>query len=309
MTDGGLYYKHSGKFSLGGAIYALVVGSAIMCFCAFVYAYIILYSPLVYINLLVTLGFGAIVGYACATLLKRKKVRSDAVAVGIAFLVTSVAYYYSWVAWIWALLRRNEGEIPGFADFIFLLFQPWLVWNMLGEINAQGVWTIGRSGKDPVSGIALTLVWLVEAAIIYGLALFASYNAMDEEPFCETCEEWGKKKERVVEAVATDLAAYRQRIEAKDFKYLEAAGAPTADHLEFQRIDVFSCEKCGVFHTLDSTQVKVKIESGKRKEETKQTVHHLILTAGEADALRKLGEKMHPVVPPTDAAQAAGAAS
>ena len=68
----GLYYKHSGKFSVGGAIYALVLGSVVLCFCAFFYAYLILYLPFVYINALITVGFGCLVGFTCATLLKRK---------------------------------------------------------------------------------------------------------------------------------------------------------------------------------------------------------------------------------------------
>jgi len=303
----GAYYQHSGKYSISGALYALVVGSVIACSLAFVYAYIIVYSPLVYINLLVTLGFGALLGYACAKLLKQKKVRSDRVAVGIAFLVTTVAYYYSWVVWMWALFRRADGEIPGFPEFVGMLLQPWVVWDLMTRINAEGVWTIGRGSKDPVSGIALTIVWVIEAAIIYGLALFAAYGAMDEEPFCETCEEWAAKKERVVEAAAADPAEFKQRMEAKDFKYLESQGAPTEDTAEFQRIDVFSCPRCGGFHTLDSTQVKIKIESGKRKEETTQTMHHLLLSSSEAEALRKLGEKMNPPAP--EGAQAAGAGS
>ena len=302
----GLYYEHSGKFSVTGMLYSLVVGSLIACFCAFIYAYVILYCPLIYINLLITCGFAALVGYSAAALLKRKKVRSDKVAVLVSFLVITIAYYYSWASWIWALLRRSEGEIPGFADFIGILLQPWLLWRLVVEVNQQGAWTL--RGGSPVTGIPLALVWLCEAAIIYGLALYVGYKAMDEEPFCETCEAWGKKKENVVEAAVSDLATFQQRMEAKDFKYLEAAGAPKPETLEFQRIDVFSCERCGTFHTLDSITVKIKLENKKRKEETAQSMHHLLLTASEAQSLIKLGQTMRPA-PALDAAQAAGAGS
>lgn len=302
MNDG-LYYRHSGKYSIGGAIYALVVGSVIMCFCAFLYAYIIVYVPLVYVNALVTAGFGVLVGFTCATLLKRKKVRSDAVAVALTLVLTAVAYYYSWVSWVWALARREDAAIAPVSVFLGLLLWPPALWEVVKDINATGAWTLRGSA---VTGWALAAVWAAEFAMIFGLSLYTAYNTMDEEPFCETCEEWGKKKERVVEAVATDLAEYQRRLEAKDFKYLEAAGPPTAETAEFQRIDVFSCERCGVFHTLDSTQVKVKIESGKRKEETRQTVHHLALTASEVQALVKLGEKMNGAAA---AAAAAGAGS
>jgi hypothetical protein len=91
-----------------------------------------------------------------------------------------------------------------------------------------------------------------------------------------------------------DTNEFKQRVEAKDFHYLENAGPPNGESMEWQRIDVFSCPKCGSFHTMDSTQVKIKVESGKRKENTTVTVHHLLLTASEADALQKLGAKMTP---------------
>src|SRR3954464_5600394 len=98
----GMYYEHSGKYSISGAIYALVVGPVIMCFCAFLYAYIILYCALVYINAIVVLGFGVLVGHTWPALLKRKKVRNDGLAVALTVGLASVAYYYGWVAWVWA---------------------------------------------------------------------------------------------------------------------------------------------------------------------------------------------------------------
>jgi len=300
----GLYYKHSGKFSVGGGIYALALGSVILCVGAFVYAYLILYLPFVYINALITAGFGMAVGFTCATLLKRKKVRSDAVAVGLTLLLTAIIYYFGWATWVWALARRTDTP-PGFEALIGLLVFPQFLWEAIRAINAEGAWTLRGSA---VTGWALWAVWAAEFGMIFGISLWTAYKTMDEEPFCETCEEWGKKKERVLEAVAADLNEFKRRVEAKDWKYVESGGAPKAEHMEFQRIDVFSCEKCGVFHTLDATTVKVKIDSGKRKEETAQSMHHLILTASEAQALIKLGQTMNPPIL-AEAEKAAGASA
>jgi len=291
----GLYYKHSGRYSVTGALYAVVVGSLIACVCAAVYAYIILYCPLVYINALIAAGFGVVIGYMCAGMLKQKKVRSDAVAVAITLIVTSVAYYFSWAVWVFALARRADTNLP-FAGLVGLTIFPNLLWGAIRAINVEGAWTLRGSA---VSGIALWIVWVAELAFIYGLSLSTAYGRMEEEPFCETCEAWGTKKEKVVEAVTADINEFKQRMEAKDFHHLESAGPPNGESMEWQRIDVFSCSKCGSFHTMDSTHVKIKVESGKRKENTKMTLHHLVLTASEADALHKLGAKMMPVaIPP-----------
>ena len=293
----GLYYKHSGRFSVTGALYAVVVGSVVACLCAFVYAYIIVYCPIVYLNALIAAGFGALIGYLCSTMLQKKNVRSSVVAVAISLLVTTIGYYFSWAAWVWALARRSDNAVP-FAGLVGLTISPSLLWETIRAINVEGVWSIGRS-STAVTGWALWAVWVAELGLIFGLALSAAYKTMDEQPFCEGCEAWGTKKEKVLEALVTDTSEFRQRMEAKDFRYLESAGAPTGESTEWQRIDLFSCPKCGSFHTMDSTRVKIKVESGKRKEETKQTVHHLLLTASEADALHKLGQKMAPpLIPP-----------
>ncbi|HTK95452.1 MAG TPA: hypothetical protein VL382_07410 [Terriglobales bacterium] len=301
----GLYYKHSGKFGMGGVLYALVVGSVVACVGAFVYAYLVLYLPFVYINALVTAGFGAGTGFVIATLLKKQKVRSDAVALVVTLVVTGIAYYYAWAAWIWALVRRNDGE-ASVGDFFNMLVRPGVVWNLVVDINQHGAWSI--RGGEPVTGWALTIVWVAELALIFGVSLAVAYAQMDESPFCETCEEWGTKKPNVLQALAADVATAKQRIEAKDFHYLESAGAPRPDSMEWLRLHLFSCPKCGSFHTLDAEKVKIKVESGKRKENTSTAMHHLLLTASEAEALQRLGEKMGPKSV-AEMAQSAGASA
>jgi len=153
----GLYYKHSGKFSLTGVLFAVVAGSLIACFCGFLYAYAVLYLPFVYINALIALAFGGICGATAAVLLKKKKVRSDAVALGVTLLVTAVAFYYSWAVWLWALIRR-AGEELHLADFVGAVLQPWVVWAAILEVNKTGAWSL--RGGSPVTG-----TWLCGLAL------------------------------------------------------------------------------------------------------------------------------------------------
>src|SRR4051812_15280810 len=110
----GLYYKHSGKFSATGALYATVIGGVIGCLCAFVYAYVIVYCPFIYINVIIAAAFGALMGSVCGAMLQRKKVRSHRVAIAITVVVTTIAYYFSWSVWVWATARRADVSI-GFA--------------------------------------------------------------------------------------------------------------------------------------------------------------------------------------------------
>src|SRR6476659_6019966 len=59
---GNKYYRHSGQVTLAGPLLAVAVGGAAAVALAFAYAYADLYFPLIYLNLLLCLGFGAALG-------------------------------------------------------------------------------------------------------------------------------------------------------------------------------------------------------------------------------------------------------
>lgn len=300
----GLYYQHSGKFSLGGVAFALVVGSVIACFLAFVYAYLILYIPLVYINFLITAGFGAVVGIAAAALLKNRKVRNGGVAMVTALLITAIAYYYAWVSWLWALGRRygDAGEVTT-SVFFGLLLQPAEVWKAILTVNENGAWSF-RSG-DPVTGGVLWGVWALEALIIFGASLLIAKGWMEAEPFCENCEVWCESKENVLAATTQNVEEFKQRMEAKDFRYLESLGAPAAECADWQQIDLYTCPKCMNTNTLSAKRVVLKVEKKETKKEESDILKHLVLSVSEADTVKKLGEKMQ--APGEPKAAAAGA--
>ncbi|MBI2678074.1 MAG: hypothetical protein HYX28_04785 [Candidatus Koribacter versatilis] len=306
MSLDGLYYQHSGKYSVTGALYAVVVGSVIACACAFVYAYIIVYCPIVYLNALIALGFGAVIGYMCAAMLKQKKVRSDAVAVGITLVVTTVAYYFHWAVWVWALARRGEEPVP-FIGLVGLTIFPKLLWEALRAINVEGAWTLRGSA---VSGVALWIVWASELAAIYWCSLKTAFSHMDEHPFCETCEEWGVPDPSVLTVNTGDVAELKRRAEAKDLRYIEELGGPK-DGSDFTRMDLFSCQRCGSLYTMDMERVQVTASGGKSKEKKSRVLHHLLLSPSEAQSIKKLAEKLKPAaldVPP-DTTKAEGASA
>jgi hypothetical protein len=289
-----LYYHHSGKYSVTGALYAVVVGALIACACAFVYAYVILYSPIIYLNILLMVGFGVTMGYLCASMLKQKKVRSDAVAVAITLLVTAIGYYFSWSVWVWALARRGDAGV-GFSALLGLTFLPNVLWEAVRAINAEGVWTIGHSGSA-VSGVALWIVWACELAAIFGFSVSSAYSRMDEEPFCETCEEWCKPDPSVLMVNTGAPAELKRRAEMKDLHYIEELGRPT-DGTDFTRLDLFSCARCGSLYTMNMERIQVAaVKGGKGKEKKQMILQHLLVTPSEAQALKKLGEKLKPAV-------------
>lgn len=299
----GLYYKHSGQFSISGLLFGLVVGTLIACLAGFIYAYLILYIPFIYINFFITAGFGGIAGGAAAMLLKKRHVRSTPVALAVTLAVTTLAYYFSWTVWMWAAMRRGDADL-GFAQLVGLALQPGFAWELVTKINEVGAWSI-RSYIP--TGAALWGAWAIEAAIVYGVSLMVAFNAMEEEPYCESCAVWCEKKAGVLKAATQNVDEFRQRMEAKDFRYLEGLGAPSADCADWQQVDIFSCPKCANLNTLEAKRITVTVEKDKKKEQSADLMSHLLLSVSEAEALRKLGERMNAA--PAEQAAAASASS
>jgi len=69
------HYRHSGRAPLVGAVTAALAGIACACLLAVVYSFAIVWIPFVYLNVLLTLAFGGITGFAVAWFGQRMKIR------------------------------------------------------------------------------------------------------------------------------------------------------------------------------------------------------------------------------------------
>src|SRR4051794_22838506 len=132
MPTTGLY-KHSGRFTPVGLVLGIIAGVATSVVAAIIYAYGDLYIPLIYLNVLLCVVFGAAVGVVSAMAMRFGKVRNIPVALLIVTLVTAVAYYLCWVVWISAVIDRY-GQGRDFS-WIWLAIHPQAVWAIATRIN------------------------------------------------------------------------------------------------------------------------------------------------------------------------------
>ena len=119
------YYRHSGSFSLAllvlGAIIVLV-GSLLV---AWIYAYAIYYIPFIYINVFLTAGFGFAVALISVYVMKGAKLRNGSLFGAVALVITAVAFYGHWAAWIGIVLRASDVDITA----IDVALQPRAMWG------------------------------------------------------------------------------------------------------------------------------------------------------------------------------------
>lgn len=269
------YYRHSGKFSPDAPFVALAVGIPAALLFSWVYAYAILYIPIVgIVTFILTGGLGAGVGFVTGMTLSARKVRSGMVAWGVGLFVGLVTLWLSWVSWIVGLLRRGDEDVSWLA----VLFSPGDLWAVISKVNEVGAWSF--KGATP-TGAVLWVFWACEAAIIVGVAAWVSSLAV-ADPYCESCDTWCTGRQGLATSAKTDVASLREGLERKDFAGALAAAGPATAAVGWLRYDVHECIKCGATNTLSVIPVTVK-EKG--PEDGTPIIKHLSLTQAEVAAL------------------------
>ena len=115
-----LYYRHSNRVGPAGLVLGGAAGLAVGLVAAVIYAYSIIYIPIVYARIACVLGFGAVLGYLPARIMRWGKVRSVPVVLTVVGIVAAAAYCFQWIVWIYAQLNRG----PNGVSFDLLLTHP-----------------------------------------------------------------------------------------------------------------------------------------------------------------------------------------
>lgn len=175
---------HLGRFTLsyvGCIIVALVLG--------FAYSITTLFLPVIYLNLLICLGFSTVLGITCRAFIrfshnrnKRKKI-IQAIAIGL------LANYFQWTVFI---LFAYNGVIPTFPEYLDNL--SWIIlpenfFTAIIDINEFGLWSVFGI---QFHGIELALIWLAEAFLIMSGPIIAVLTTKPY-PFSERENQWYPK--------------------------------------------------------------------------------------------------------------------
>ncbi len=190
-------YQASGKISPLAILIFLGVLLLIIPLLATLYAYAIWYIPIPYINFFITAAFGIAVGWIINFLvIKYGKVRSGKIASLFAILGAIFAIYFHWAVWV-DLAYNISGSLGdedlgvavsniSISETIGLALSPSTLMEIMGSINENGLWGFGDT---PVRGTFLTIIWIIEALIIFFLAWMGG-TSQANKPFCEESNQW-----------------------------------------------------------------------------------------------------------------------
>src|SRR5438270_1446959 len=246
-----LYYKHSGRFTPFGVLAGLVAGIAASMPLAWLYSYCIIQVPFIKLRGLSTLFFALGIGWATGLALVWGKVRNNSIAALSGLVVSAAALYSSWVFWLLQLSVIGKYSAGDFK----LLFQPLTVWAVVQQVRGIGTW--GTSGTENTRGTELTVIWCIEALTVIGIGFLTTVAVLKRKPFCDNCDSWCNRAEKLVFFPSIFGQDLKQRLEAKDFSFVLKL-APTSEKFAHIRFDLFSCSTCNMLNTISVNQLLIQ---------------------------------------------------
>ena len=297
-----LYYKHSGRFTPFGVLAGLVGGVVGSVPLAWLYSYGIINIPYIKLRAISTLFFGGLVGVCAGFALVWGKVRSKPIALLIGLLTSCFALYLSWGFWLHDIFALGDYNL----DTLTILRRPLGMWSIMQRVREVGTW--GTIADSMTKGTELTVIWSVEALTILVCGTFAALGVTQRSPFCENCDAWCKKSEKLVFFPSVFGADLKQRLEVKDFSFVEKL-VPTSEKFAHLKFEVHSCATCNMLNTLSVAQVLVtpaKSRWSQPKVDRKQLLNMLLISPEEAALLRRVA--MGVGTPPAAAAAASATA-
>ena len=282
-----VYYKHSGRFSIGG----LTIGALVGCSAASILGYLYARGSVLIDDerfaVLATVAFGAAIGACTGYGLIWGKVRNQRANVVIQAAASLLGLYLSWAVWVDVIFQRDHVENPGWAEFAK---NPGILWRAVSYINQYGTWSLGKG--DATKGFELWLVWGAEAAMVIGISMFVGYEVLRRHAFCERCESWCRRGAKLLLSSPHNVTLLKRQLESNDWKSLETltAGNKGADHLA---IMLDSCEQCGQLHTMSMTHTAVfRNKLRQTKVRNTNVIQHLLIGPAQAETLRQLSTKI-----------------
>lgn len=283
MSDTLETYRHSGKFNPTGPVLSITAAAALGVPLGLAYAYVIRWIPFIYVNFIITLGYGLAFGWITTRLLKITRMRHTALAALCGFAAGLVALYCEWSAHIHVLV---EGS-PWFL-------RPNQVWTGVEILYQEGSWSFHH---QTVSGIPLAIVWLIEAGIIVGIATAMPFTFVGDTPYCERTGCWLDEQKQINTLESFTDDAQIAALKSGDLMPLTTARAKANNAAVFTRLLLKRSPNCKLFCTLRVQDVTVTIEKdGKLKESTEDHTGDLIIPASMFELIMKF-EEYQPVPP------------
>ncbi len=268
-------YRHTGKFGIHGPALALLAAVVAGFPLGYAYAYLIKWIPFIYLNFLITAGYGFVFGILTGALMKFGKVRNTLLAVLCGILAGVLALYFAWNAHIHSLSK----DAPA-------LFLPGQILAAMRFLYENGSWGMRSSGN--VTGIPLAIVWAVEGTMIVGLSAFVPFSMISDTPFCEQSRCWLDEEKKIDTLEAFSDPAQSAAFKAGDLGPLSQARPRASGSTAFARLTLKHSPRCDQFCTVSIANVTVVTDKdGNTSEQTQELARNVMLPKSMFELITK----------------------
>jgi hypothetical protein len=293
LSSSNQYYSHSGQVPPAGLFAGVVVGAVAAIVGGVSYGYADHYVRFIYLRVVMTIAFGALLGWAPARAMLMTKVRNTGAIVLFSFLTALAGYYVAWIAWLCALYQDLHFPISATR----LVSSPQWTYRIVLRLNEIGVWGMDRG--SPVKGDLLWSVWLLEAVVIFATAAAISRKMARKRPFCENCGRWAAGPLAIASTSVLDAADLKRRLESRQYDFvpqLPRFGGIAGEYLAWE---FYQCPACQKFNTLSVIRINVARDKRGRTRKVRRTIiDKLLLAASDLSCLQaKPAAPSPPAVP------------
>jgi hypothetical protein len=272
-------YSHSGAVPVLGGLLTVASGILAAAVLAPIYAYSFRYIPIIYLNVFITLGFGAGIGFAVAMTARWGKVRSHFFVGTVGLLSTLLGLYLYWVSYLWAL--------AGFNAVGLLALWPSVLFEFSQHLFENGSW--GLSEGESIKGWFLATLWLVETIIVLTLAMLVVFYD-SERPFCETCNQWTEVERGVARLASTGKEPEWEQVLAGDLPALASFDPAEPGSAQYVRLDAARCPRCEETRFLTINAVEIVVDkNGQPSEKATPLVTNAIITPAQFAVIQACG--------------------
>jgi hypothetical protein len=209
---------------------------------------------------------------------------------------------------MYAFALYGQAGIP-----VAFIARPDVLADLITSIDETGLWYLIDDVKP--QGIFLTLIWIAEAVIILGAAIYQCKERMKTQVFCEECLKWGTSR-HLATIRAENLGDLQSALQAGNMEALAAATPKRAADTRWAIVDLEGCGSCDTLQTLNLAEcTETRTKEGKAVIKVKRLIKRMLLTPEQTVQLAmiaatKAGGAVIPAIPdvavaPADTASAA----
>lgn len=264
------YYRNSGAVPFGGMVRMLVLGGLAATVLSLVYSLATYYLPSVKLHFVLTLCFGALMGFVVRQSAFAGKIRNRIYCSLVGLAIGLLTLYTAWVWFLWIVFEY---------DTDFLIFDPAIILNFIQFFGENGLWEMnGRM----VGKWELYTGWILEAATILIAATVTA--ASIDKPFCERCNAWTEGADDVGLLALTDHARVRQALEDGQYEIVDELRSAEINPADCLHASALQCPQCRETTFLTVAQVTTTPTRDGENVKRTEIVKHLIVPREVAES-------------------------